>query len=316
MWNIRQQFDCRHGARVLDWEQATPLQGHAGMRLTSYVKAGKEHWGAVAGEGLVDLGNRLAKYPTLRDLIAAGALKEASAAASGAAPDHKLCEVTLLPPVPAPEKIWCIGVNYADRNEEYKDNSSAPTYPSLFCRTPSSMVGHGVPLERPRVSTQLDYEGEIALVIGKAGRHIPRERALSHIFGLTLANEGSVRDWLKHGKFNVTQGKNFDRSGSLGPWIVTSDEIDLSKPLSITTRVNGEVRQHDSTARMMFPFDYLISYLSTFATLKPGDTILTGTPTGAGVRFDPPRWLIPGDIVEVEVQGIGILRNGVVDEAA
>ena len=285
------------------------------MQLTSYRTGSGEHFGAVVGDGLVDLGKRLPKYPTLRSLIAAGTLAEARAAVQGATPDHKLPDVVFLPPVVAPEKIWCIGVNYADRNEEYKDNSERPKYPSLFCRAPASMVGHEQPIERPRVSTQLDYEGEIALVIGKGGRHIPRERALEHIFGLTMCNEGSVRDWLRHGKFNVTQGKNFDKSGSLGPWIVTGDAIDLRKPIRLTTRVNGEVRQDDSTERLMFPFDYLINYLSTFATLTPGDVIVTGTPTGAGVRFDPPRWLKPGDVVEVEGSGIGTLRNIVADEA-
>lgn len=285
------------------------------MRLTSYRTGSSEHFGAVMGDGLVDLRRRLGRYPTLRALIAAGALAEAQAAMRGAAPDHKLADVAQLPPVVAPEKIWCIGVNYADRNEEYKDNSERPKYPSLFCRAPASVVGHEQPIERPRVSTQLDYEGEIALVIGKGGRHIPRERALEHIFGVTLCNEGSVRDWLRHGKFNVTQGKNFDKSGSIGPWIVTSDEIDLKAPIQLTTRVNGEVRQHDSTERLMFPFDYLVNYLSTFATLTPGDVIVTGTPTGAGVRFDPPRWLKPGDIVEVEGSGIGTLRNTIIDEA-
>jgi 2-keto-4-pentenoate hydratase/2-oxohepta-3-ene-1,7-dioic acid hydratase in catechol pathway len=124
-----------------------------------------------------------------------------------------------------------------------------------------------------------------------------------------------VRDWTRHGKFNVTQGKNFDNSGSLGPWVVTADEIDWQKPLTLTTRVNGEVRQHDSTDRLLFPFDRLIEYLTTFATVRPGDVIVTGTPTGAGARFDPPRWLKPGDVVEVEASGIGILRNAVVDEA-
>ncbi len=286
------------------------------MRLASYRMNGGDRYGAVVGSGIVDLGSRLPKYATLRDLIAADALGEAKAATHGAAVDHALDAVVILPPVVAPEKIWCIGVNYADRNEEYKDNSAAPKYPSLFCRAPASLVGHGQPIERPRVSTQLDYEGEIVIVVGKGGRHIPREQALASIFGLTLCNEGSVRDWLRHGKFNVTQGKNFDKSGSIGPWIATSDEIDLEAPLELTTRVNGEVRQNDSTARLMFPFDYLISYLSTFATLKPGDIIVTGTPTGAGVRFDPPRWLVPGDVVEVEVPQIGILRNTVVDEAA
>ena len=286
------------------------------MRLTSYKIGATEQYGAVVGEdGLVDLAPRLPKYPTLRGLIAAGALSEAKAAAAGAKPDRRIADVQLLSPVPEPQKIWCIGVNYKDRNEEYKDNSDLPKYPSLFCRAATSMVGHLQPIERPKVSTQLDYEGEIVLVIGKGGRHIPRERALEHVFGLTLCNEGSVRDWLRHGKFNVTQGKNFDRSGSVGPWIVTGDDIDLKAPIHLTTRVNGEVRQDDSTARLMFPFDYLINYLSTFATLTPGDLIVTGTPTGAGVRFDPPRWLKPGDVVEVDGSGIGTLRNTVADEA-
>jgi 2-keto-4-pentenoate hydratase/2-oxohepta-3-ene-1,7-dioic acid hydratase in catechol pathway len=288
------------------------------VRLASYRTGTTESYGAVVGDGIVDLGTQLSQYPTLRDLIAAGALDEARTAIQGKAPDHALTDVSLLPPVTTPEKIWCIGVNYADRNDEYKDNSNAPQYPSLFCRAPASLVGHGQPIERPRVSKQLDYEGEIVLVIGqgggKGGRHIKRERALDHIFGLTLCNEGSVRDWLRHGKFNVTQGKNFDRSGSLGPWIVTADDVDLKAPLTLTTRVNGEVRQNDSTARLIFPFDYLIAYLSTFATLKPGDLIVTGTPTGAGARFDPPRWLVPGDVVDVEVPGIGTLSNRVIDE--
>ena len=285
------------------------------MRLASYRTAdGAEGYGAVVGEGLLDLGTRL-PYRTLRELIAAGALAEAQAASRGAAPDRALDAVTLLPPVPVPETVWCIGVNYADRNEEYKDSSAAPRYPSLFCRAPASLVGHGQPIERPRASTHYDYEGEIALVIGKGGRHIPRAQALAHVFGVTVCNEGSVRDWMRHGKFNVTQGKNFDRSGSIGPWIVTADAIDLAAPLTLTTRVNGEVRQHDSTARLIFPFDELIAYLSTFTTLQPGDIVATGTPTGAGARFDPPRWLVPGDVVEVEVPGVGTLRNTVVDEA-
>jgi len=286
------------------------------VRLASYRVGQGEGYGAVVDGGIVDLSRRLPQFPELRALIAADGLAEARRAIDSARADYALNSVALLPPIPAPEKIWCIGVNYAERNDEYKDSSAAPQYPSLFCRAPASLVGHGQPIERPRVSKQLDYEGEIALVIGRGGRHIPRQQAHAHIFGLTLCNEGSVRDWLRHGKFNVTQGKNFDRSGSLGPWIVTSDAIDLKAPLTLTTRVNGEVRQHDSTARLIFPFADLIAYLSTFATLKPGDVIVTGTPTGAGARFDPPRWLAPGDVVEVEVDGIGTLRNSVVDEAA
>ena len=186
----------------------------------------------------------------------------------------------------------------------------------MFPRFPESFVGHGQPLLRPPESEQLDYEGEIALVIGKAGRRIAAADAWSHVAGLTCLNEGTIRDWLRHGKFNVTQGKNWDASGSMGPWLVTADEFDPRAPLTVTTRVNGEIRQHDTTANLMFPFDELIRYISTWTTLQPGDVISTGTPIGAGVRFTPPRFLKPGDVVEVEVSGIGTLSNPVADEAA
>ena len=286
------------------------------MRLLSYHANGRPCFGAVVAGGVVDLSLRIgSKFPDLRTLIAGDGLEAARAAIAGQAPDHALDDLRLRSPIPAPEKLWCIGVNYRDRNAEYKDNSDLPKYPSLFVRNPSSVVGSGQPIEKPKISEQLDYEGELVIVIGKAGRHIPRERAFDHIFGMTLCNEGSVRDWLHHGKFNVTQGKNFDRSGSVGPWIVSSDECDPQLPHDIVTRVNGELRQNDSTERLMFPFDFLIAYLSTFATLKPGDMIATGTPTGAGARFDPPRWLKPGDVVEVESSRIGILRNVVAEEA-
>ena len=286
------------------------------MRLLSYLVNGTPGYGAAVAGGVVDLGRRIGnKFPDLRSLIAGDGLEAARAAAAGQALDHALDDLTLLPPIPAPEKLWCIGVNYRDRNAEYKDNSDLPKYPSLFVRNPSSVVGAGQPIEKPKISEQLDYEGELVIVIGKAGRHIPRERAFDHIFGMTLCNEGSVRDWLHHGKFNVTQGKNFDRAGSIGPWIVSSDECDPRGPHDIATRVNGEVRQSDSTERLMFPFDFLIAYLSTFATLKPGDMIATGTPTGAGARFNPPRWLKPGDLVQVESSRIGILSNIVAAEA-
>lgn len=285
------------------------------MRLLSFLVDGEPHFGAADAGGVVDLTQRLGpKCPDLRSLIARGGLDVARQMVAGLKPNYALEDLVLLPPIPNPEKLWCIGVNYAERNAEYKDNSDLPKYPSLFVRSMSSMTGSGQPLEKPKVSEQLDYEGELVIVIGQGGRHIPREQAWSHIFGMTLCNEGTIRDWLRHGKFNVTQGKNFDRSGSMGPWIVTADELDPRGPHDIVTRVNGEVRQQDSTERLMFPFDYLISYLSTFATLKPGDMIVTGTPTGAGVRFDPPRWLKVGDVVEVESSRIGVLRNTVAAE--
>jgi 2-keto-4-pentenoate hydratase/2-oxohepta-3-ene-1,7-dioic acid hydratase in catechol pathway len=286
-------------------------------RLATYAVNGEIEYGAVTDGGIVELSARFGdQYPTLREVIAAGALARLAEDAAGRAADHPLDAVTWLPPIPAPEKIICIGVNYPDRNAEYKDGQEAPKYPSMFMRTPRSFVGHNTPLVRPRASIQLDYEGELVLVIGKAGRHIPEGSALDHVAAVTLCNEGTIRDWVRHAKFNVTQGKNFDSTGSLGPWLVPyTDEAQIAD-IRLTTRVNGETRQDDRTSRLIFSFRYLINYISTFTTLVPGDVIVTGTPTGAGARFDPPRYLKPGDVIEVEADNIGVLRNGVVDEAA
>ena len=223
-------------------------------------------------------------------------------------------DFTFAPFLPDPEKIICVGVNYHNRNEEYRDGSELPKFPSLFFRAPRSFVAHGDAIWRPAESEQLDYEGEIAIVIGKPGRRIPRAGAHAHIGGFTCMNEGTIRDWLRHGKFNVTQGKNFEHTGAIGPWMVTPDEVGALDRLRVTTRVNGEVRQDDTVANMIFPFDHLLHYISTFTTLVPGDIVATGTPTGAGARFDPPRWLKPGVKVEVAVPGIGTLRNAVMDE--
>ena len=283
------------------------------MKLATFTANGRTSYGAVIGDGIVDLGKRL-EYASLLEVLRAGALDELRRAAEGERPDLVLNSVTLLPPVVGPEKILCIGVNYANRNAEYKDGSEQPKYPSMFFRTPGSLVGHGQALVRPKVSPQLDYEGEICLVIGKEGKHIAPERAMDHVAGYTLCNEGTLRDWVRHAKFNVTQGKNFDASGSIGPYFVSADEIDPGKPLHLVTKVNGEVRQDDTTANLIFSFADLLAYITIFTTLKPGDIIVTGTPVGAGARFDPPRWLKPGDVVEVAVPGIGMLRNEVVDE--
>ncbi len=286
-------------------------------RLTSFKIHGRASFGAVIDTGIIDLGGRLGgRYPSLLALIRAGdaGLKDARAALTAWA-DYQLSEVEFLPPVLAPEKIICVGINYPERAAEYKDGREKPKYPNLFVRFPDSLVGHQQALIRPKVSDKFDYEGEIVLVIGREGRNVPREKSLSLVYGLTLGNEGSVRDWLRHGTLNVTQGKNFDRSGSLGPWIVPADEVDPGKALHLMTRVNGELRQDDNTARLTWDFSWLIGYITQFATLKPGDLIFTGTPVGAGGHQTPPNWLKPGDVVEVEVPEIGVLRNRVVDEA-
>lgn len=294
------------------------------MKLLSYTYQGRPGWGAVApspdgrSTHVVDLGARL-PYGSVMALLAGGeeALARARAALGEATqPDHALDALVLDLPVPQPRKILCIGVNYAHRNAEYQDGSDLPRYPSIFMRVPGSFVGHGSALLQPHESQQLDYEGEIAIVIGQGGRRIPQADALEHIAGVTCANEGTVRDWVHHAKFNVTQGKNFQASGAMGPWLVTADEFPQGYGgLRVQTRVNGETRQDDTTARLMFDFAYLVHYCSTFTALEPGDVIVTGTPTGAGIRFDPPRFLRPGDVVEVEVSGVGTLRNAVEAEA-
>jgi len=283
------------------------------LKLATFVHGDRVSYGAVVGDGIVDLRPRL-KHVSLLHLIATNWLGEAAKIAADTAPDIALKDVRLAPPVVAPEKILCIGVNYGNRHAEYKDNTEAAKYPSMFFRTPGSFVGSGEPLVKPSVTQQYDYEGEIALVIGREGRRISKEKAHEHIAGYTLCNEGTAREWTRHSKFNVTQGKNFDASGSLGPWMVTADQIDLAKPLHLTTKVNGELRQDDTTANLLFTFADLMAYISIFTTLKPGDIIVTGTPVGAGARFDPPRWLKAGDVVEVSVPEIGTLSNRVVDE--
>ena len=285
------------------------------MKFLSFINNGKQTFGAATNAGLVDLGTL---HPELRDLrhaIQADKLVDLATEAMNAKASLSIADVELLPTIPNPEKIICIGVNYAKRNAEYKDGSAAPKYPSVFMRSRDSLVGHEQDIMDPPESDQLDYEGEIVIVIGKAGRRIAECKAHEHIAGLTIMNEGSVRDYLRHAKFNVTQCKNFEQSGSLGPWLVTPDELDPMSELQVITRVNGEERQNDTTANLMFPFRYLISYLSSFYRLKPGDIIATGTPNGAGARFDPPKYLRPGDFVEVEVPGIGVLRNAVMTES-
>ncbi|MGI9504862.1 MAG: fumarylacetoacetate hydrolase family protein [Geminicoccaceae bacterium] len=284
------------------------------MRLATILVDGESLYGAVVDDGFISLSPNFPNWPTLRHAIEDDGLTALSKAANDKAVTHRHGNFAYGLPIPNPEKILCVGVNYPARNEEYQDGQEAPKNMSLFVRFPRSFVGHGTPLTRPKASDKLDYEGEIAVVIGKAGRHIPDAEALGHIAALTLCNEGTLRDWVRHAKFNVTQGKNFDGSGAMGPWLVPFVDPAQILDVALTTRVNGEVRQADRTGRMMFPVARQIAYISTFTTLVPGDIIVTGTPTGAGARLDPPVFLKPGDDIDVEAEGIGILRNGVVDE--
>tara|TARA_B100000959_G_scaffold140532_1_gene147622 strand:+ start:3176 stop:4036 length:861 start_codon:yes stop_codon:yes gene_type:complete len=284
------------------------------MRFLSFKHKQRVSFGVVKDQGIIDLGAKNLDLLDLREAIKQDRLSELKDQAHSLEPEYSLEEIEFLPTIPNPEKIICIGVNYTDRNAEYKDGSKPPKYPSVFMRTRESLVGHQQNIMDPPESDQLDYEGEIVLIIGKNGRRIPIEEAHQYIAGMTCMNEGSVRDYLRHAKFNVTQGKNFEKSGSLGPWMVTPDELDPFSALEVKTTVNGELRQNDTTDNLMFPFAYLISYLSSFYHLKAGDIIATGTPNGAGARFDPPKYLKHGDLVEVEVPGIGVLSNKIVTE--
>jgi len=282
------------------------------MRLASYSLRGRPSFGAVVGEGIVDLRPRLHRFQNLSEVFRAKALDQAKAASDGVRPDVPLTEVELLPPLAAPEKILCIGINYANRGRDYNVTNN-PKYPSMFYRAPNSLVGSGQNLVRPKISEQLDYEGEIAIVIGADCKHVTKDNALEMIAGVTLCNEGTIRDWTRHGQFNVTQGKNFDASGAIGPWIET--DFELGKPLHLIVRKNGEVTQEDTTASMIFSFADIIAYTTSFMTLKAGDVICTGTPVKKTAKSDPPVWLKPGDTIEVESPEIGVLRNSVVDEA-
>ena len=280
--------------------------------IATYKAGNNTFYGAVTDEGMIALSPDFPQWKTMRDVIAADGLNELISTTAGRDVTHK--DFTYLIPVPNPEKIICVGVNFPDRNAEYKDGQEAPPHMSLFPRFPRSFTGHGTSLVRPPESEKLDYEGEMVVVIGKGGRRISADDAPNHIAALSICNEGTIRDWVRHAKFNVTQGKNWDNSGAIGPWLVPFTGVAQIETAELTTRVNGEVRQSDNTSRMMFPIREQIAYISTFTTLVPGDIIVTGTPTGAGARFDPPKFLKPGDKIEVEVSGVGILRNTVRDE--
>ncbi|MGJ4886154.1 MULTISPECIES: fumarylacetoacetate hydrolase family protein [unclassified Bradyrhizobium] len=282
------------------------------MRFASFTIDNAPTWGLVEGTDIADLGAVLRdRFPDLKSAIAADALKEAAAAASGAR-RYPLSAISFLPVIPNPDKILCIGLNYETHRKE--TGRSEVENPTVFGRFANSQTGHLTDIIRPRVSTDLDFEGELAIVIGKPGRYIPRSEAWQHIAGYACYNEGSVRDFQRH-THQFTPGKNFPATGAFGPWLVTPDEIDDLGPLRLQTRLNGEVVQDATISQMIFDIPRQIEYCSSFTRLEPGDVIATGTPGGVGSRRTPPLWMKPGDVVEVEIDRIGLLRNGIADEA-
>jgi len=278
------------------------------MKLASYKTSKGAGYGVVTDDGIVDLTRRLGKkYPDLRALIAGNALAQAQKIAKAAKKaDIKAGKVAFLPVIPNPGKIVCVGLNYEEhRVETGRDKTENP---ALFLRVAESQVAHNQPILIPAESTNLDFEGEIAVVIGKRGRRISEENSWKHIAGYACYNDGSVRDWQRH-TLQWTAGKNFSRTGGFGPWMVTRDEIKDGEELTLETRLNGEVMQHATTAQMIHRIPKLISYISTFTPLEPGDVIVTGTPGGVGARRNPPVWMKPGDTVEVEISKVGVLVN-------
>lgn len=279
------------------------------MKFLSFLSAGQELWGVATATGAVALAS--AAQPTLRHAIASGVWLEMGTAALGQPDTHRLEDITFVPVIPNPDKILCIGHNYeAHRIETQREKTGNP---SVFLRVAASQTGHLCPIELPPESSELDYEGEIAIVIGKAGRRISEAEAWQHIAGYSAYNDGSLRDWQRH-TTQFTPGKNFSHTGGFGPYLVPRGEIADGEELSLTTRLNGAVMQHATTAQMIFPIPTLIAYLSTFTTLVPGDVIVTGTPGGVGARREPQVWMRPGDRVEVEISRIGTLVNTIARE--
>ena len=281
------------------------------MKIGSYIYNGKASYGVKLDDGIVDLGRRLGKfYPDLPTLIKAFALGEAAEASQNQLPDFREEDVYFLPLMPAPVNIYCAGINYLDHIEE--TGRDKPEFPTLFMKSQQSMIGHGQELVRPKVSDQFDFEGEFAVVIGKPGRYIAKENWKDYIAGYTIIMDGSIRDFQKR---SVDQGKNFYHSSSSGPWLITMDEVpgDFGD-MKLTTRLNGEVMQASDLGKLCFDVSDLISYYSQIFYFQPGDMIATGTPGGVGSRRDPPVWMKPGDELEVEITGIGILKNAVVGE--
>jgi 2-keto-4-pentenoate hydratase/2-oxohepta-3-ene-1,7-dioic acid hydratase in catechol pathway len=281
------------------------------MRLVTYSVSGQHHFGVVKAAGIVSLSGRIGAVD-LKDLVAQGALKQAAALAERSPVDHATADVKFAPVIPNPEKVLCIGLNYEGHRIE--TNSPKSDHPQVFARFNDSLAAHEDVLLRPsKTSSSFDFEGELAVIIGRRTRRIAEKDALSVVAGYTCFNDGSVRDWQKHTS-QFIPGKNFPKTGALGPWLVTSDEVPDPARLTLKTRLNGETMQEDSTGNMLFSVQQAISYCSEFTELRPGDVIATGTPSGVGYRRQPPVFMRPGDVVEVEISGIGILRSHVRDE--
>ncbi|MBM3778400.1 MAG: fumarylacetoacetate hydrolase family protein [Acidimicrobiia bacterium] len=283
------------------------------MRFLSFHAAGHASYGVVRDGGILDLGARLGdRHPTLRSYLEAAAHGIEPPHGAGHAIDFRLEDVRYLP-VCEPRKILCVGHNYADHRAEMGRPPLA--HPTIFTRFPDTLVGHQAPIVRPRVSTALDFEGELAVVIGKEARHVPRERALEYVAGYACFNDASVRDWQRHTS-QFTPGKNFPGTGPLGPDLVTPDEVGPLGSQRIQTRLNGTVVQAATLDQMIFTVADLVAYVSAFTRLTTGDVIASGTPGGVGAMREPPLWMQPGDLVEVEIDGVGCLRNPIADEPA
>jgi 2-keto-4-pentenoate hydratase/2-oxohepta-3-ene-1,7-dioic acid hydratase in catechol pathway len=286
------------------------------MKLLSFAMDGRESWGAVVGDRVADLGRALPQYPSLADFVGSADFSRRDALAASEKPGPKLADITYLPVIPRPEKIVCAVRNYLDHHNEavaFGMKREITEFPPIFLRVWRSQVAHNAPVVRPKVSDNLDWEGELAVVIGKGGRHIPEAAAFDHVAGYSIYNDVSVRDWQRHAQ-QIASGKNFVGTGPFGPWLVTPDEIGDPTKLKLETRVNGKVEQKSDTSMLIFSIPRLINYCSTIFDLVPGDVIATGTPAGVGFTRKPPVFLKPGDVVEVEIENIGVLRNPVVDE--
>jgi 2-keto-4-pentenoate hydratase/2-oxohepta-3-ene-1,7-dioic acid hydratase in catechol pathway len=281
------------------------------MKLASYLVDGRAAFGVVRDDGVITMGGSPGiRVATLKEALSQDLIPQIAAAAAKASPDRKLADITFLPVIPDPELIACAGINY--RSHASETGRDIPKQPSMFIRRANTLVAHEGEMIRPKVSTHFDFEGELAVVIGRGGRHVAVERALDHVAGYTCFVDGSVRDYQK---FSVTSGKNFPGTGPLGPFLVTRDEIPDPTRLVLTTRLNGTEMQRSGTDLLIYSIPQIIAFCSDFTELSPGDVIATGTPEGVGHRRNPPLWMKAGDVLEVEITGIGTLRNRVVDEA-